>query len=259
MSFCGFALQGAYSEATACIGTAGEGRSTQSQNRWPWKGPWKGPWRKDGSEPPNPEKPSESMVEDDKASTKRPIGETPPPKTKQSETTKASPAIKRKAKRSKGTSSKPDEIPEPSVENPPSESKGEDQKEGEQVPGGDQKVVKLPSKAHIDSAMAELKDAKSDDASWEHVCKLFAATKNDPKKCKHVFQYWTYSMYWHSKRVGLLQKGTATGTRHILSFGGTFCPHIGIPAEACRLYVCSLFFNKAPHMPTPCMMHEAFI
>ena len=48
------------------------------------------------------------------------------------------------------------------------------------------------------------------------------------------------SMYWTTRRVGVLQKQTLGGTKHVLSFGGGHCKHIGIPFVASELFVRNL-------------------
>lgn len=157
-----------------------------------------------------------------------------------------SPPIKQPAKRSKSAAkakakskavveSKVPEKTEQSLDgntgNPPNEVENKDEKI--------EKTKRPPTKNQVDWAKKELTDAKtSDPAQWDHALKLFEAVKAPEKSCVEKYMYWNLSMYWTTRRVGLLQKQCGSGgPKHVLSFGGGHCSHIGIPFEACRLFV----------------------
>ena len=99
---------------------------------------------------------------------------------------------------------------------------------------------KPPTSAQIEAAMKTLREAKSDAAAWFHVIKLFKAIEGKERDCVVKYQYWSFSMYWQHRRMGLLQKDVGSGATHVASWGGTFCPHIGIPFVASELYVGAL-------------------
>ena len=115
---------------------------------------------------------------------------------------------------------------------------GEEGKPTNEVETKDDKGKRPPTKKQMDWAKQELTDAKtSDPAQWDHALKLFEAVKVQEKSCVEKYMYWSLSMYWTTRRVGLLQKQCGGGPKHVLSFGGGHCTHIGIPFEACRLFV----------------------
>ena len=102
---------------------------------------------------------------------------------------------------------------------------------------------KPPGEAARKSAMKALMEAKADDAAWHHVLRLFKAmeapevTRENQHETLEKRQHWSLSMYWDSKRIGLLQKRpSGKGAAHVLSFGGGHCLHIGLPLEAIRMY-----------------------
>ena len=118
----------------------------------------------------------------------------------------------------------------PTEEEPRSgEGKGEEVKE----PSG----PRQPSNRVTQWAMTKLAEAKQDSPAWHHVCKLFEGTNVPERSCGDKLMYFSFSMYWLTRRVGLLQKQPMGGNKHLLSFGGGHCIHIGIPYVASRLYV----------------------
>ena len=133
------------------------------------------------------------------------------------------------------------------------EGKGEDNEknndnDNDKVEGPPQGKERKVSKAAREAALKCLKDAKTDQASWFHVEKLFTALKAKKPKTKHdvpKFDHWGLSMYWSSSRVGLLQK-QQTRFQHILSFGGVYCKNIAMPVLAATMYVT---WSHKVHMP----------
>lgn len=111
-----------------------------------------------------------------------------------------------------------------------------DEKEDQEEPK-ETKEPRPPSKKQVDEAKLALVEAKADPATWAHVEKLFAATESPERACAKKYHFWLTSMYWGTRRVGLLQKKAGQKSINVLSFGGGFCKHIGIPAEACQLFV----------------------
>ena len=198
----------------------------------------------DGEGPPNAQLEAPADAAMDENGGKRGIESTPPPKTKPGENGKmeASPPVRQPKKRAKGknkstgesskASSTPEVAPEPKA----------DTAEKKEI------KPKSPSPSQIKDAEEDLKDAKTDSELWGFVQTMFQATEKDPQTCKDTFNNWSYSMYWSTKRVGLLQKGSGGRSSHVLSFGGAFCPHIGIPATACKIYVGSLMSLKHCNM-----------
>ena len=145
-----------------------------------------------------------------------------------------SPPIKQPAKRSKGAAkakAKSKAVVESAGKGcPPNEVENKDDK--------NEKTKRPPTKNQVDWAKKELTDAKtSDPAQWDHALKLFEAVKVPERSCVEKYMYWSLSMYWTTRRVGLLQKQCGGAPKHVLSFGGGHCSHIGIPFEAARLYV----------------------
>ena len=96
------------------------------------------------------------------------------------------------------------------------------------------------SDAQVTKAKHELEMYKEDPAGWAHVIKLFDATKIPERDSTPKYMYWAYSMYWGTRRVGLLQKQPSGKNVHYSSFGGGHCTHIGIPTEACKMLVGAL-------------------
>lgn len=94
---------------------------------------------------------------------------------------------------------------------------------------------KMPSDRAAKKAKDRMIEARSDPATWFHVQRLWKSingkvTKENPNLKK--FEYWQFSMYYNTFRVGLLHKGTSGKFRHVLSFGGGHCTDIGLPLEA---------------------------
>lgn len=135
-------------------------------------------------------------------------------------------AKKQDAQEAAGKQEEEDAKEKDAKENDPKEKEGEKKSK-----------KKSPTKAQQDQAKQELTEAKSDPAVWEHVLKLFEATHTPERDHAGRFTYWTFSMYWNTYRVGLLQKHAGRASTHVLSIGGGHCKHIGIPAAACRLIV----------------------
>lgn len=156
-----------------------------------------------------------------------------------------SPPIKQPAKRSKGAAkakAKSKAVVESKVEEkteqPKGAGKGCPPNEVENKDDKNEKTKRPPTKNQVDWAKKELTDAKtSDQAQWDHALKLFEAVKVPERSCVEKYMYWSLSMYWTTRRVGLLQKQCGGAPKHVLSFGGGHCSHIGIPFEAARLYV----------------------
>ena len=109
----------------------------------------------------------------------------------------------------------------------------------------EKKQPRPPSKSQVDVAKHEMMEYKDDPASWAHVERLYEATKISERECTPKSMYWSYSMYWGTHRVGLLQKQTSGKNTHVTSLGGGHCIHIGIPTEACKMVVgASLIFKE---------------
>ena len=108
-----------------------------------------------------------------------------------------------------------------------------------EVESAQPKPVKPPTSHQVSFAKSTLEDALSDPPTLAHVEKLFAATTVAEREMSLDKQiYWGYSLYYNTRRVGLLQlKGSAKRKSHVMSFGGGCCKHIGIPLEASRLMV----------------------
>ena len=106
--------------------------------------------------------------------------------------------------------------------------------------GKEKKAIRPPSEKLTSWAFDKLTEAKGDDATWFHVKKLFEGVTLEERACLEKWIYWALSMYWNTHRVGVLQKQTGGGSKHVLSFGGGHCKHIGIPFVASQLFVCCL-------------------
>ena len=163
-----------------------------------------------------------------------------------------SPPIKQPKKRTRAAAK-----PKPKAKAAASTAKVEDMKEaeegkctveGETGEGGESndkgeketKSMRAPSEKLKKWAFDTLTAAKGDPASWFHAQKLFEGVKQTEKSCLAKWTYWQNSMYWTTRRVGVLQKQTLGGTKHVLSFGGGHCKHIGIPFVAAELFVRNL-------------------
>lgn len=106
--------------------------------------------------------------------------------------------------------------------------------------------VKMPSDRASKKAKDRMIEARADPATWFHVQRLWKSingkvTKENPGLKK--FEYWQFSMYYNTFRVGLLHKGTSGKLRHVLSFGGGHCTDIGLPLEAAYMYVTFMNFQ----------------
>ena len=111
----------------------------------------------------------------------------------------------------------------------------------EEAGSADRKHRLLVGKKSQEKALAHMEEASQDHAEWHFVKRLFKSI-DDKYKDKHdtpKFSYWSLSMYWKDHRVGLLQKQEGSW-KHVLSFGGTYCPSIGMPVQACRMFVGNL-------------------
>ena len=195
--------------------------------------------------------------------TSPPIKQTP--KRRRAAKGKAKAAAKTKGKKdgeeaSSSKGSGPSEI----AQGEKKEEKTEEKQEKGDGGGGEVKKNRTISDTQKTWAMDYLTDMKkTDEAGWEHVEKLFSATKVAERLSVSKFAFFTLSMYWSTRRVGLLQRKPEGGTcRHVLSFGGGACTHIGIPTEACRLYVsywvcwCDCVFVRLNTLTKPKCIHE---
>lgn len=155
----------------------------------------------------------------------------------------ASPAIKQPKKRAKNsratksTAAKSKAAPRASQKKTEADSEPQaENQDAENQRVEEPKPSKPPSKNLISKARHILQD-NSDPAGWHHVTKMLENTKGNERDIDDKSMYWQYSMYWGTRRVGLLQKKAGEKAAHVLSFGGGHCKHIGIPMEACRMYV----------------------
>ena len=106
---------------------------------------------------------------------------------------------------------------------------------------GEEKPKRLPGKGAQEVAMVHMQEAKADPAEWMHVEKLVKAM-GDKYTCKADtprFDNWSFSMYWKTNRVGVLQKREG-GHVHVVSFGTSYTQHIGMSVKAACMYVGSL-------------------
>ena len=102
-------------------------------------------------------------------------------------------------------------------------------------------------KAAQKSALNHLRATKeTDEAAWFHVKELYKASKFHKLSNKHEvpkYCYWTFSMYWSSGRVGLLQKKDGKSV-HVISFGGVNTRNIAMSAQAARMYVTWFWISR---------------
>lgn len=235
---------GLAAEAKAAPGSksGGRGRANNGKGRGGRKAKAKATTDGDGPPVAKLDPPVGVDAEMDEKLGKRGIESTPPKPKPVEGAMESSPPLKQPKKRAKASAKSKAKTcePEPSkpsassgdkVVEPPQSSKTEKTADKQEI------KPKTPSQSQIKDAVEDLKDAKTDSELWGFVNVMFQATEKDPQACKDTFNNWSYSMYWNSKRVGLLQKGSGGRNSHVLSFGGTFCPHIGIPAAACKIYV----------------------
>eukprot|EP00435_Cladocopium_sp_Y103_P053254 s115_g17.t1 len=163
-----------------------------------------------------------------------------PPKVEEAPMT-SSPPIKQKKKRAKGP--KDAEGKQDMPEKVPPQGPAPSQPEPAEP--ATEKASKLPGKAKIKSSENALKEAQKDPATWHHVQKLWGAlrtlkvSKGDLSSVPK-FQYWSYSWYWKTNRVGLLTKSLGGKDVHRASFGGALCSSMSTPLQAALLYVVAL-------------------
>ena len=136
-----------------------------------------------------------------------------------------SPPIKQPKKRARAAAK-----PKPKAKAAASTAKVEDMKEaeegkctveGETGEGGESndkgeeetKSMRDPSEKLKKWAFDTLTAAKGDPASWFHAQKLFEGVKQTEKSCLAKWTYWQNSMYWTTRRVGVLQKQTLGGNK----------------------------------------------
>ena len=128
--------------------------------------------------------------------------------------------------------------------------KGEQEEKGEGSKGGgfDRSHRLLNGKNAQTKALLHIEEAAEDPAEWLFLTKLYQSISVEYKDRHDTpkFSYWSLSMYWGDHRVGLLQR-KEKGWKHVLSFGGTFCPSIGMPVQACRMFVRNLVDPCWPH------------
>ena len=140
-----------------------------------------------------------------------------------------------------GPVAEPAQLAQPSQPSEPSQQDGkekEDQQDGKEK---EDKSKRLPSKGAQNAALLHMQEARTDPAEWMHVQQLVKAM-DDKYTCKvdvPQFSNWSFSMYWKTNRVGVLQKRDGVGV-HVVSFGSTYTPHIGMSVKAARMYVGSL-------------------
>ena len=149
-----------------------------------------------------------------------------------------------KTKPARRVRSKAPQPPQPAAESAqpahpsqPSEPLQPDGKEEEE----DEKPKRPPGKNAQKVALLHMQEAKADPAEWMHVQHLVKAM-DDKYTCKADtprFNNWSFSMYWKTNRVGVLQKREGVHV-HVVSFGTTFTQHIGMSVKAARMYVGSL-------------------
>ena len=166
--------------------------------------------------------------------------DSPPIKPKKSKRPKRAQKTPKSKSNAAGSKDKPSE--EPSITPPETEP-------SRNVEPAEEKETKVKPPTDRQKTWAEgaLMDAKNDSPSWDHVTKLFEATKKDEREPYPKMHYWGLSMYSHTRRVGLLQQQKGKGKKvHVMSFsGGAVCTHIGIPLAATCLVVRFLFDSKS--------------
>ena len=166
--------------------------------------------------------------------------DSPPIKPKKSKRPKRAQKTPKSKSNAAGSKDKPSE--EPSITPPETEP-------SRNVEPAEEKETKVKPPTDRQKTWAEgvLMDAKNDSPSWDHVIKLFEATKKDERDPYPKMHYWGLSMYYNTRRVGLLQQQKGKGKKvHVMSFsGGAVCTHIGIPLAATCLVVRFLFDSKS--------------
>lgn len=169
----------------------------------------------------------------------------------------ASPPIKQKAKRAKGGKDSKQEASAPSSAAVPPEGQLE----------ADAEKKKTPGKALVKFAEKQLQEACDDPATWFHVQQLWPAL-DTPGVTQEKWQsvakpvYWSYSMYWKTKRVGLLAKGAThkDGTTHVTSFGGVWTRNIALSLKAATMFVAALVASYVKvHDKLQCIVRKFMI
>eukprot|EP00438_Fugacium_kawagutii_P012769 Skav214218 [mRNA] locus=scaffold489:544926:549630:+ [translate_table: standard] len=143
----------------------------------------------------------------------------------------ASPPIKQKEKRRKNGKDSKQEAVAPSSADIPAEGQLEANAEKKKGPG----------RALVTFADKHMKDASNDPATWFHVAQLWPALADksitqDKWQTVAKPHYWSYSMYWKTKRCGLLTKN-ANGGVHVTSFGGVWTRNIALSLQAAQMFV----------------------
>ncbi|CAK9057304.1 unnamed protein product, partial [Durusdinium trenchii] len=92
---------------------------------------------------------------------------------------------------------------------------------------------KPPGRAASRAALNHLIESKQDPAAWLHVQKLWEAMDNLPVKqsdTKNIpkYMYWSFSMYWKTNRMGVLQKKEGSERVNVCSFGVSNCRSISV-------------------------------
>ena len=188
-------------------------------------------------------------------------GSVPSPPVKQDRKRSKQAAVKSKAKAEArpGRSNQNPKSPAKEVEKTSKHEKKVDKKgkdtdkeggkDGEQEGDKEIKPVRPPSQKLIKWAHDHLAEAKQDSSAWFFVIKLFEGTKVAERSCDtKIFGNFSFSMYWRTRRVGLLQKQVGGGSKHLMSYGGGICQHIGIPYTACRLVVRILIVSRSTYI-----------
>lgn len=152
----------------------------------------------------------------------------------------SSPPIKQKKKRAKGPSK---DAAAPDAEPVPSAAAAAAAGDVEAVPA--EKGKKGPGRAAIKWAENHLKESSQDPAALWHMSRLWGfETIKVSQETWGSFPkptYFGYSMYWKTRRVGLLVKGpTSKDSTHVTSFGGERCRSISLSLKAAMMFVAAL-------------------
>ena len=142
--------------------------------------------------------------------------ESPPIKPKKAKRPRRAQKTPKSKSNARGSTDKPSE--EPAITQPEIEPS----QNVEPAEGKDPKV-KPPTDRQKTWAEGVLMDAKNDSPSWDHVTKLFEATKKDEREPCPKMHYWGFSMYYLTRRVGILQQQGKGKKVHVMSFGGGQC------------------------------------
>ena len=168
-----------------------------------------------------------------------PAAEPPVPEAASSSTKQPKKRAKAKAQgkaKAKAAPSQPAEPAQPEAEaggSAPEPDDGKVAADGKMEP-----AQRLPGQRIQKPALKLLKESKADPAAWFHVQELHKALKFHKltdKKEVPKYDFWSLSMYWQTKRVGLLQK-QESGFVHVTSFGCTWCKNIAMCAHAARMF-----------------------